>query len=170
MSMSSHPLRNSADEQRRNPLPSEVKAAREQAGLTQTEAGELVHAKCRAWQQWEAGDRRMHPAFWELFRNKVSLIEKGPDMTTHQTSARREAPAVPAPLTPDQRATYAATIKQTEAIFALEDMAPNAQDLAIDAAILAGKVSPEQAREELLAYVIQHKTVRGFIESRAWAA
>lgn len=30
----------------------------------------LVHTTCRVWQQWEAGDRRMHPAFWELFRIK----------------------------------------------------------------------------------------------------
>ncbi len=26
-----------------------------------------VHTKRRPWQQWEAGDRSMHPAFWELF-------------------------------------------------------------------------------------------------------
>jgi hypothetical protein len=35
-----------------------------------------VHTSLRAWQQWEAasGDRnhrRMHPAFWELFRIKT---------------------------------------------------------------------------------------------------
>jgi hypothetical protein len=73
------------------------------------------------------------------------------------------------PLTPEQRGAYAAAIAQTEAVFALEDMGPTAQDKAIDAAILAGRVSPEQAREELLAYVIEHKTVNGFIESRPWA-
>ncbi|TAL65737.1 MAG: hypothetical protein EPN79_11185 [Burkholderiaceae bacterium] len=56
----------------RNPLPSEVRAAREAAGLTQTEAAALVHTSCRTWQQWEAGDRRMHQAFWELFRIKIS--------------------------------------------------------------------------------------------------
>lgn len=51
----------------RNPTPHEIKTAREALGLTQTAAAELVHTKLRAWQQWEAGDRQMHPAFWELF-------------------------------------------------------------------------------------------------------
>lgn len=56
-----------------NPAPDSVRAAREAAGLTQTEAGAIVHTTCRTWQQWEAGDRRMHPAFWELFRIKSAL-------------------------------------------------------------------------------------------------
>ena len=60
-----------------NPTPEEIKAAREAiAGLTQTAAAALVHSTCRAWQQWEAGVRRMHPAFLELFQIKVSLSEK----------------------------------------------------------------------------------------------
>jgi DNA-binding transcriptional regulator YiaG len=25
-----------------------------------------LHTSRRAWQQWESGDRRMHPAFWDL--------------------------------------------------------------------------------------------------------
>lgn len=54
-----------------NPAPEVVRAARETAGLSQTAAGALLHTTCRTWQQWEAGDRRMHPAFWELFRMKV---------------------------------------------------------------------------------------------------
>lgn len=73
------------------------------------------------------------------------------------------------PLTTDQRGAYAAAIEQAEVIHALEDMAPSRQDKAIDAAILAGNVSPEQARDELLAYVTEHKTSTGFIESRPWA-
>ena len=44
-----------------------IRAARQAAGLTQTQAAELVFSKLRAWQQWEAGDRAMHPALWELF-------------------------------------------------------------------------------------------------------
>ena len=35
---------------------------------------EQVHTTRRVWQQWEAGDRNMHPAFWELFRIKSALI------------------------------------------------------------------------------------------------
>ena len=54
------------------PTPAAIRTAREAAGLSQTAAGALVHTTCRTWQQWEAGDRRMHPAFWELFVLKAN--------------------------------------------------------------------------------------------------
>ena len=54
------------------PAPDEIRAAREAAGLTQFAAAALVHANLRSWQKWEAGERAMHPAFWELF-----LIKSG---------------------------------------------------------------------------------------------
>jgi len=50
-----------------NPSPAEVREVRETLGLSQTAAAQIVHTTCRTWQQWEAGDRRMHPAFLELF-------------------------------------------------------------------------------------------------------
>jgi DNA-binding transcriptional regulator YiaG len=50
-----------------NPSPEEIKSARLAAGLTQTQAARLVHGTCRMWQYWEAGERRMHPAIWQLF-------------------------------------------------------------------------------------------------------
>ncbi|HCP78955.1 MAG TPA: hypothetical protein DIU11_14880 [Pusillimonas sp.] len=56
-----------------NPEPLEIRAAREQAGLTQTEAGKLVYSTLRAWQRWESGERRMHPGLWELFNIKKRL-------------------------------------------------------------------------------------------------
>lgn len=90
-------------------------------------------------------------------------------MSLVQRIRRDDSVADPQPLPTEMRAAYAAAIQQTEAVFALEGMTPTAQDKAIDAAILAGKVSPEQAREELLTYVTAHKTVNGFIESRGWA-
>lgn len=58
------------------PSPAEIRSARLGAGLTQTEAAEQVYVLCRSWQQWEAGDRKMHPAFWELFRLKTVLNER----------------------------------------------------------------------------------------------
>ena len=70
--MPNHPNRSRAASAARNPTPEEIRAAREAAGLSQTAAGALVHTTCRTWQQWEAGDRRMHPAFFELFSIKVS--------------------------------------------------------------------------------------------------
>lgn len=74
--MSNHPNRGRAGSVARNPEPVEIRAAREFAGLSQTAAAELIHTTCRTWQQWEAGDRRMHPAFWELFRIKSSTLTK----------------------------------------------------------------------------------------------
>ena len=58
------------------PSPEEILAARKAAGLTQTMAADLAHTTCRTWQQWEAGDRRMHPAFWELFKIKTAIIAR----------------------------------------------------------------------------------------------
>jgi len=75
-----HPNRSSGarDAASRNPPPAEVREAREAAQLTPEEAAKLVHTSGRAWRQWEyVGDdraqaRRMHPAFWELFRIKLT--------------------------------------------------------------------------------------------------
>lgn len=55
-----------------SPAPAEIKTAREQAGLTQTQAAQLVHGTMRSWQDWEGGKRKMHPAIWELFNIKIS--------------------------------------------------------------------------------------------------
>jgi putative transcriptional regulator len=65
--MANHPNR-SGRSKARNPKPEEIIRAR--GSMTQTEAASLVHYSLRAWQQFEAGDRRMHPAIWELFRIK----------------------------------------------------------------------------------------------------
>ncbi len=70
--MSNHPNRSRAGSVARNPEPAEIRTVREAAGLSQTAAGQLLHTTCRTWQQWEAGDRRMHPAFWELFNIKLT--------------------------------------------------------------------------------------------------
>lgn len=68
-----------------SPKPDEIKQAREQAGLTQTQAALLIHKGLRTWQGWEtpegcSGHRKMDPAFWELFKIKLSL--------THNPSSR----------------------------------------------------------------------------------
>jgi len=55
------------------PTPELIRSTRAAARLTQTEAAALVHTTCRTWQQWEAGDRAMHPAFWELFALKAGV-------------------------------------------------------------------------------------------------
>ena len=53
--------------------PESIKRVRLAAGLTQTQAAELVHVTLRSWQRYEAGEKRIHPAMWELF-----LIKKPP--------------------------------------------------------------------------------------------
>ena len=54
------------------PDPATIKATRISAGLTQTQAGELIGGSLRAWQDYEYGKRRMHPGLWELFEIKSS--------------------------------------------------------------------------------------------------
>jgi putative transcriptional regulator len=62
------------EQQETEPTPEKIKAARKAAGLSQSVAAELVHSKLRTWQQWEAGDRKMHPGLWELFRLKIATL------------------------------------------------------------------------------------------------
>lgn len=59
-----------------NPSATEIRKARAEAGLTQAQAAAMVHANLRSWQKWEAGDREMHPAFWELFEIKLEALKK----------------------------------------------------------------------------------------------
>ena len=70
--MPTHPNRSKLNPSpARNPKPADILAAREKAGLNQTEAAALLYSTQPAWQRWEAGERPMHPAFWELFRLKT---------------------------------------------------------------------------------------------------
>ena len=54
-----------------SPTPEQIRKARDTAGLSSAQAGALLHTTGRVFQQWAAGDRRMHPAFWELFQIKL---------------------------------------------------------------------------------------------------
>lgn len=54
------------------PTPDAIRAARKAAGLTQTQAAALIYCTMRAWQDWEAGKRSMHPAMWELWQIKAA--------------------------------------------------------------------------------------------------
>lgn len=68
--MTSHPNRGPRGPAS-NPAPADIRAARESAGMTQTQAAALIHGTLRSWQAYEAGDRRLHPGLWELFRLKL---------------------------------------------------------------------------------------------------
>jgi len=64
------------------PTPAQVIALREsiqsREGLGITAAQDycaaMLYTSRRAWQQWERGERKMHPAFWELARIKAGQI------------------------------------------------------------------------------------------------
>lgn len=49
-----------------------ISSARKALSITQKEAANIVHVSQRTWQQWELGERKMHPAFWELFSIKTN--------------------------------------------------------------------------------------------------
>lgn len=56
------------------PKVAEIVAAREAAGLTQSEAAAKVRGTLRAWQAYEdagSNGRRMHPGLFELFLIKT---------------------------------------------------------------------------------------------------
>jgi hypothetical protein len=64
---------------------------------------------------------------------------------------------------------YQDATKQVDAIFAFEGFEPTEQRRAISAAVMAGRVTHDQAAKELKGYIIEHKTMEGFMLSRAWA-
>jgi len=69
--MANHPNRSKLDASGRNPTPAEIRAARDQAGLSQADAAAKVLGSKRAWEKWESEDavenRRMHPGLFKLF-------------------------------------------------------------------------------------------------------
>ncbi|MFS8368379.1 helix-turn-helix domain-containing protein [Acetobacter oryzifermentans] len=77
--MVNHPNRGGGESPSRNPEPTEIKQARSTVGMTQEQAAAVVHSTKRVWYQWEAGLRRMHPAFWELFLIKTTKRNYDPD-------------------------------------------------------------------------------------------
>ena len=55
----------------------QIKQARAALGLTQTKFGELLHAKLRTVQAWEAGTRNMQPITRELLERKLQEKKNG---------------------------------------------------------------------------------------------
>lgn len=58
------------------PSAQSIRQYRKKINLTQSQAAAVVYVTPRAWQQWEAGVRAMHPAFFELFCLKTSMATK----------------------------------------------------------------------------------------------
>ena len=57
------------------PSPAEVREARVKAGLTQSQAAELIDSTERAWRAWESGFRQMPAAKFRLFLSLISKSE-----------------------------------------------------------------------------------------------
>lgn len=51
------------------PTPGMIRALRLKNGHTRKEAADLVLHTARAWEGWELGERKMHPAIWWLYRH-----------------------------------------------------------------------------------------------------
>lgn len=63
------------------PTPTQIKAARKAAGLTQTQAAALIGRPLRTWQNWEGdpaleSSRKMDAALWELFLIKTKASKR----------------------------------------------------------------------------------------------
>lgn len=59
--------------------------------------------------------------------------------------------------------------RQSESILALEGLRPDPASLAIQEAVVAGRVTGSQAVAEMCEYAKTHQTLEGFIQSRQWA-
>ena len=59
--------------------------------------------------------------------------------------------------------------RQSESILALEGLRPDPASLAIQEAVVAGRVTGSQAVAEMCEYAKTYQTLDGFIQSRQWA-
>lgn len=62
------------------PPAAHVKQLRALLGLNQTEFGAMLHSSMRSVQQWESGERKMHPSTWELALIKAERIRPLPEV------------------------------------------------------------------------------------------
>jgi len=60
------------------PTPAAIRAARVESGLTQSQSAARVCVTLRNWQQWEAGERKMHPGLWMRFTDLLARTEPSP--------------------------------------------------------------------------------------------
>jgi hypothetical protein len=72
-------------------------------------------------------------------------------------------------MSPDERKECLDDITQRDAIFALEGFGKTDTICAIDEAVLAGVGNYDEAVAEMLVYVREHKTIDGFVYSKAAA-
>lgn len=54
------------------PRPNEIRTTRMYAGVSKVDAALSVFATVDEWEGWESGDRKMHPARWDLFMRRLA--------------------------------------------------------------------------------------------------
>lgn len=54
------------------PTPQQIQSTRKLARLSQEQAAALISYSRRAWQEWEKGTYKMHPALWGEFQRKLA--------------------------------------------------------------------------------------------------
>lgn len=57
------------------PTPEQIARARANARMTMQEAAALIYHQWRAWDRYEKGLRKMHPALWELWQIKAKIAK-----------------------------------------------------------------------------------------------
>jgi len=73
--VSNHPNRSkSRPNPCRSPAGEEISGLRRLVGLTQEASADLVCYSRRGWQLCESGERRMHPAAWQLYLIRVEPL------------------------------------------------------------------------------------------------
>ena len=71
-------------------------------------------------------------------------------------------------MTSIEQLEYQEAARQTDAIFAFEGFSPTELSKAISAAVMAGRVTDDQAVKEMCEYAMIHKTIDGFATTRNW--
>lgn len=57
------------------PDPATIRAARERAGLTQTQAGAAIGRSLRVWQAYEGGTREIDPLLWQVWLIRAGMAD-----------------------------------------------------------------------------------------------
>ena len=73
--ITNHPNRSRVKIPASNPDKEVIRSSRISAGLTQTQAAEIIYSGLRQWQKWESGEHKMHPGLFELFLKKTGQID-----------------------------------------------------------------------------------------------
>ena len=71
-------------------------------------------------------------------------------------------------MTSIEQLEYQEAARQVDAIFAFEGFSPTELRKSISAAVMAGRVTDDQAVKEMSEYAMIHKTIDGFAATRIW--